>query len=156
MKRIVAFSLVFAFALLGTSHGYDKEMAAKFDAMFSQMTPEMIAKKPCEVNTKQVYEMIKAKEDFVMLDIRTPQEMAMVGITYKNAVKIPMHELFKEQNLKSLPKDKKIVVVCHTGTRAAAVSTALRAAGFMNAFMLKGGISELVQESGRSVVGVLW
>lgn len=156
MKMTVVFGVALLFALLGTSYGYDKDMAQKFDAMFSQMTPEMIAKKPCEVNTKQVYEMIKAKEDFVLLDIRTPQEMAMVGITYKNAVKIPMHELFKEQNLKSLPKDKKIVVVCHTGTRAAAASTALRAAGFTNAFMLKGGIAELVAESGRSVVGVLW
>jgi len=156
MKKVVALSLLFVFSLFSLSYGFDKDMAAKFDAMFSQMTPEVIAKRPCEVNSKQIFEMIKAKEDFVLLDIRTPQEMGIVGITYKNALKIPMHELFKEENLKTLPTDKKIVVVCHTGTRAAAASTALRASGFMNAFMLKGGIIELAAESGRSVVGYLW
>jgi len=156
MKKVVALSLLFVFSLSSLSYAFDKELASKFDAMFSQMTPEVIAKRPCEVNSKQIFEMIKAKEDFVLLDIRTPQEMGIVGITYKNALKIPMHELFKEENLKTLPTDKKIVVVCHTGTRAAAASTALRASGFMNAFMLKGGIIELAAESGRSVVGYLW
>lgn len=91
-----------------------------------------------------------------MLDIRTPQEMEVVGITLKNTLKIPMHELFNEVNLKKIPKDKKLIVVCHTGTRAAAATMALRAVGFMNAFMFKGGIIELSAEAGRSVVGVLW
>ncbi|MBM4145378.1 MAG: rhodanese-like domain-containing protein [Nitrospira sp.] len=156
MKKVIVLSLLFVFSLFSLSYGFDKQLALRFDSMFSQMTPEMIAKRPCEVNSKQIFEMIKANEDFVVLDIRTPQEMGIVGITYKNAIKIPMHELFKEENLNNLPTDKKIVIVCHTGTRAAAASTALRAVGFMNAFMLKGGIAELAAESGRSVVGILW
>lgn len=43
------------------AYGFDKVTAAKFDALFSQLTPEMISKKPCEVNAKQLFEMIKAK-----------------------------------------------------------------------------------------------
>jgi rhodanese-related sulfurtransferase len=142
--------------MTGPSFAFDQQLATRFDSMFSQLTPEMIAKKPCEVNSKQLFEMIKAKENFVILDIRTPQEMSVVGITYKDTLKIPMHELFKEDNLKKLPTDKKIVVICHTGTRAAAATMALRAVGFMNAFMFKGGIAELATEAGRSVVGILW
>jgi rhodanese-related sulfurtransferase len=156
MGRIMALTLLIAFLLTGLSYGFDKQMAARFDSMFSQLTLEMIAKRPCEVNAKQLFEMIKAKEDFLILDIRTPQEMEMVGITYKNSMKIPMHELFKEDNLKKLLKDKKIIIVCHTGTRAAAATIALRVTGFENAFMFKGGISELATESGRSVIGILW
>lgn len=156
MKKVFILSFVTFFFIASLSFAYDKQLAAKFDSMFSQLTPEMIVKRPCEVNAKQLFEMIKAKENFVILDIRTPQEMSIVGITYKDTLKIPMHELFKEESLKKLPTDKKIVVVCHTGTRAAAATMALRAVGFVNAFMFKGGISELSTEAGRSVVGILW
>ncbi len=156
MKKLVALTVVFVFALSSLSFGFDKQLASKFDGMFSQFTPEMIAKRPCEVNAKQLFEMIKAKENFVILDIRTPQEMEIVGVTYKNSIKIPMNELFKEENLKKLPTDKKIIVLCHTGARAIAASTGLRLVGFQNSFMFKGGIAELAAESGRSVVGILW
>ncbi len=152
----VLFGLLVSVFLATNAYSFDKEMAKKFDMMFSQLTPEMIAKRPCEVNAKQLFELIKKKEDFIILDIRTLQEMEIVGVTYKNTIKIPMHELFKEENLAKLPTDKKVIVLCHTGTRAAAATMALRAAGFTNAFMFKGGIIELSAEAGRSVVGVLW
>lgn len=37
-----------------------------------------------------------------------------------------MHELLKEENLKRLPSDKKIIVLCHTGTRDAIATITLR------------------------------
>lgn len=156
MKKVSFLTVLLTLFLLTNLYAYDAEMAKKFDAMFSQLTPEMIAKRPCEVNGKQLFEMIKKNEDFVILDIRTPQEMEVVGIMLKNTLRIPMNELFKEANLKKLPTDKKIVVVCHTGTRAAAATMALRAAGFTNAYMFKGGIIELSAEAGRSIIGLLW
>jgi len=67
--------------------------------------------------------MIKKKEDFVILDVRTPQEQSIVGSTWKNTLNIPMHEVFKPENLSKIPKDKKVVVVCHSGERAWAVVT---------------------------------
>ncbi len=156
MRKII-FAIIFVMIFsVNISYGYDKEMAKKFDMMFSQLTAEMIAKRPCEVNAKQLFEMLKKKEDFVILDIRTPQEMEIVGVTLKNNLKVPMNDLFKEESLNKLPKDKKIVVICHTGTRAAAATMALRAVGFVNAYMFKGGMIELAAESGRSVVGLLW
>ncbi|MCX7914454.1 MAG: rhodanese-like domain-containing protein [Thermodesulfovibrionales bacterium] len=155
MKQLVIFLIVFLF-LLGNAYAYDKETAKKFDAMFSQMTPEMIAKRPCEIDSKALFDLIKKKEEFVILDIRTPQEVEIVGITLKNTLRIPMNEVFKEENLKRLPKDKKIIVICHTGTRSVAVTTALWATGFTNALTFKGGIIELSGAAGRSVVGLLW
>lgn len=156
MKKTL-FSMFFvAVFFVANVYSFDAGLAKRFDGMFSQLTPEMIAKRPCEINAKQLLEMVKKQEDFVVLDIRTPQEMEVVGVTLKNTIRIPMHELFKEENLKKLPTDKKIVVVCHTGTRAAAATMALRAVGFIHAYMFKGGIIELSAEAGRSVVGVLW
>jgi rhodanese-related sulfurtransferase len=154
MKR----GLLVAGALLGfvaVGFSYDAELAKKMDAMFSQMTPEVLKQKPCQIDANQLFEMIKKKEDFVILDVRTPQEQSITGITWKNTLNIPMHEVFKPENLNKLPKDKKIVVICHSGDRAAAVVTGLRAVGFNNAYQFKGGIKELADAVGRKVVDVV-
>lgn len=149
MRRIALWVMVFVFALSGALFAYDKELAKRFNMMFSQMTPEVIAKKPCMVSAKQLLEMIKNKEPFVILDVRSREEMSIVGITWKNRLEIPMHEVFKEENLNKLPTDKKIVVICHTGPRSIAVTLALRALGFMNAYAFDGGVAELAKEVGR-------
>ena len=94
--------------------------------------------------------MIKKKEEFVILDIRTPAETKLIAPVWKGSLIIPMHELFKPENLAKLPKDKKIAVLCHTGDRAAAATIALRAVGFTNAFQFRGGIAELAREIGRT------
>jgi rhodanese-related sulfurtransferase len=154
MKR----GLLVASALLGfvaVGFSYDKELAKRFNAMFSQMTPEVLKQRPCQIDANQLFEMIKKKEDFVILDVRTPQEQSITGITWKNTLNIPMHEVFKPENLNRLPKDKKIVVVCHTGDRAAAVVTALRAIGFHNAYQFRGGMKELADAVGRRVIDVV-
>ncbi|BAU23381.1 hypothetical protein THC_0997 [Caldimicrobium thiodismutans] len=150
MKRVLILMGLFVFTLSEMLFAYDKELAKRFNMMFSQMTPEVIAKKPCMVNAKQLLEMIKNKEPFVILDVRSPEEMAIVGITWKDRFDIPMHEVFKEENLNKLPKDKKIVVICHTGPRSIAVTLALRALGFMNAYAFDGGVAELAKEVGRA------
>jgi len=152
MKRALLALAVGSVMLSGTALSYDKELAKRFDAMFSQMTPEVLKQKPCQATAKQLLEMVKKGEDFVLLDVRTPAEQAIVGPRWKNTLYIPMHELFKEENLNKLPKDKKIIVVCHSGNRAAAVVAALRAVGFQNAFMLKGGMMELSKEVGTNTV----
>ena len=121
----------------------DWELAKKYDAIFSRLDQKTLSKSPCRVNLKQVLEMIKKGEDIVLLDIRTEPEQSIVGLTYKNSLHIPMDELFKEENLKKLPRDKKIIVVCHSGARAIAVTFALRSLGFDNVYALKGGIAGL-------------
>jgi len=154
MRRgLLVASVLLGFVAVGFS--YDAELAKKLDAMFSQMTPEVLKQKPCQIDANQLFEMIKKKEDFVILDVRTPQEQSITGITWKNTLKIPMHEVFKPENLNRLPKDKKIVVVCHSGDRAAAVVTGLRAIGFNNAYQFKGGIKELADKVARNVIDIV-
>jgi rhodanese-related sulfurtransferase len=155
MKRgLLVASALLGFAAVGFS--YDPELAQKMDALFSQLSPEVIKKGyPIQVDINQLFEMIKKKEDFVILDIRTPQEQSIVGSTWKNTLNIPMHEVFKPENLSKIPKDKKVVVVCHSGERAWAVVTGLRAAGFNNVYHFKGGIKEIADKVGRNVIDVV-
>ncbi|MEM1672956.1 MAG: rhodanese-like domain-containing protein [Nanopusillaceae archaeon] len=77
--------------------------------------------------------------------------MAIVSTTWKDKHEISIDKLFKPENLAKLPKDKTVVVVCHTGDRAVAITVALRAKGFEKAFQFKGGIAEMVREVGRSL-----
>jgi len=153
MKR----GLLIAGALLGfvgAGFSYDAELAQKMDALFSQLSPEVIKKGyPIQVTIDQLFEMIKKKEDFVILDIRTPQEQSIVGSTWKNTLNIPMHEVFKPENLSKIPK--KVVVVCHSGERAWAVVTGLRTVGFDNVYHFKGGIKEIAEKVGRNVVDIV-
>ncbi|WP_461829914.1 rhodanese-like domain-containing protein [Aquifex sp.] len=142
MKRFIATALTML-TLSAASFSIDWELAKKYDAIFSQLDQKTLAKSPCRVTPKQVLKMIKKGEDIVLLDIRTKPEQSIVGLTFKNSLNIPMDELFKEENLKKLPKDKKIIVVCHSGARAIAATFALRSLGFNNAYALKGGIAAL-------------
>ena len=133
---------------------HDAELAKRLDELLSQLPPQ-IKQTPCVVDGKKLLDMMHKKEPFVFLDIRTPQEMAITGITWKDTLRIPMHELFKEENLKKLPKDKKILVVCHGGVRAAAATLALRALGFMNAYTYEGGMSALGGDVTRAFIPVV-
>jgi len=150
MRRLILSVCSLAVMLTSTSAlAFDKEVAAKLNSMFSQLTPQVVAKKPCMVTVPQLLKMIKRGEKFVILDVRTPAEQRIYRITLPNTLLIPMNEVFKEENLKKLPTDGKIIVVCHTGARAIAVATGLRLAGFKNAYVLAGGMKAVAEKVGR-------
>jgi len=138
--------LTTAFAVLAVSavsFSIDKEVLENYNRAFSQLDHDFLAKSYFKVTPQKVLEMIKKGEDVVLLDIRTEAEQSIVGLTFKNSLNIPIDKLFTEENLKKLPKDKKIIVVCHSGVRAAAATGALRSLGFDNAYFLAGGIAAL-------------
>lgn len=85
---------------------------------------------PDELNRKMT-----SGEDFLLLDVRTPQENAAEAIA--GSYLIPVQELgFR---MKELPKDKEIVVYCKVGNRSAYASAHLARLGY-NVKNLEGGI----------------
>ena len=87
------------------------------------------------ITVKQLKQKIDSKEDFILLDIRTPQEVEIAQIP--NSLYIEMKDV--ANNLDKLPKDKEIVVYCHTGSRSAFVTNWLINQGY-DAKNLLGGI----------------
>ena len=77
-------------------------------------------------------------EDFLLLDVREPDELAIASIPW--AVAIPMGEI--KQRLNELPADKPIAVLCHSGGRSGRVTAFLNENGFPNATNLAGGIRD--------------
>ncbi len=80
-------------------------------------------------------EKIKSREDFLLLDVRTPQEHAAQAIEGSHL--LPLQEL--GYRLNELPKNKEIVVYCRVGNRSAYACSYLSRMGY-KVKNLEGGI----------------
>lgn len=143
MKKII---LMIVMALIATSSAwaYDKMMAESYAQYFKPFSEKATAKSLHMIKTPDFVKDVRAGKLFV-LDIRTPAETGIYGITIPGSVVIPMDQVFTADNLARLPTDKKVVVICKGGHRAMAVSTALRHIGFNNVYTLKLGIQDLAK-----------
>ena len=80
-------------------------------------------------------EKIEHGEDFLLLDVRTPQENAAQAIP--GSYLVPLQELGYRAN--ELPKNKEIVVYCRVGNRSAHACSYLSRLGY-KVKNLEGGI----------------
>ncbi len=92
--------------------------------------------KNMEVTVEESLEM-KTKNDVVFLDVREGWERDICAIN--GDVHIPMGQLMSKHN--ELPKEKTIIIYCHTGNRSLHAAQFLKQHGF-NAVSMKGGIEE--------------
>ncbi len=87
------------------------------------------------ISPDQLNEKRRLKDDFFLLDVRTPAEHAQQAIPGSHL--IPLQEL--DRRMRDLPKNKEIVVYCRIGNRSAAASSFLARQGY-NVKNLEGGI----------------
>ena len=86
----------------------------------SSSTPPSLAKQPGNV----------------LLDVREPYELAICQIA--GSLQIPMGNI--PGRLAEIPRDQRILVLCHHGARSMRVTEWLRANGYANASNIAGGI----------------
>ena len=79
----------------------------------------------------------KGTDEFYLLDVRKPEDFAEGHI--KGANNIFWMDLLKPENLKKLPKDEKVLVICYVGHTASQIMVALRLLGY-DAVALKFGM----------------
>ena len=77
-------------------------------------------------------------EDFVLLDVRTDEELEIVQL--EGCVHIPLHELEARLDELEPARDKEILCLCHHGGRSAMAQHFLLASGFKNVKNIPGGI----------------
>lgn len=87
------------------------------------------------IRPDELSEKIRTGANFVLLDVRTPQENAAQAIA--GSYLIPIQELGYRIN--ELPKDKEIVIYCQVGNRSAYACAYLARLGY-NVKNLEGGI----------------
>ena len=93
-----------------------------------------------ETDVTTVSEMLNSKADFLLLDVREPDEYEIAKID--GSLLIPMNEI--PQRLEDLAphSERHIIVHCHHGGRSMRVTQFLRENGFHNAQNLAGGIDQ--------------
>lgn len=102
------------------------------------LPPNYIFRDDWEVTPRQVNEMRKVGDDFVLLDCRTTQEYNVARI--EGATFMPMQEIATHlEKLRELANEQ-IIVHCHHGGRSLKVTQFLRENGFSNVKSMAGGI----------------
>ena len=124
---------------------FDEQLAKNYEKFFAGYSGKNLN---VALGMLEPYDIVKGiidkKEEIWFLDIRTPLETGILGMTFKNTLNIPINEVFKSENLAKIPADKTVVVICQKGFRATAVAIALRNIGFNNIKILKGGMVNLI------------
>lgn len=88
------------------------------------------------ISPKDVKRKSDEGEDFILLDVRSPEEYGEVNI--EGSKLIPLGIL--RERLEELPRDKEIVTLCKISLRGYEAQKILDAAGFENTKFLDGGI----------------
>lgn len=92
-----------------------------------------------QISMDEAMAMMKEETDYIILDVRTPQEFAEKHIP--NAINVP-NETIGEEILPELPRvDQLILVYCRSGNRSKQASEKLVALGYTNVYEF-GGIND--------------
>lgn len=92
----------------------------------------------------ETFEKMLKKKRNILLDVRTPEEMAEGHIDKATNLDF-LDESFPEK-IESLNKNKTYLLYCRSGKRTAKAGAMMKAAGFKNIYMLDGGITTWVEE----------
>lgn len=88
------------------------------------------------VTPAEVHRMLQEKQDFVFLDVRSPQEYEQVRLP--GSTLIPLGSL--RGRLDELPRDKEVIAFCKISLRGYEAALILKAAGFQKVRVLDGGL----------------
>lgn len=109
-----------------------------------------------EINVQDVAAKQREGEDFLLVDVREPNELELASLPDGAFISLPLSEL-RERRLEALPealsqdKHAEIVLFCHKGLRSAQVTVFLRQQGWSNAVSMAGGIDAWAEEIDESV-----
>lgn len=90
------------------------------------------------VNASDIYNNVVMGGDtgYILISLQKPEDYAKGHV--KGSINIPYAQIAKEENLKKLPKDKKIMLICYTGHTASYASMFLNQLGY-EAYAMKFG-----------------
>ncbi|MPM93529.1 Sulfurtransferase [bioreactor metagenome] len=88
------------------------------------------------ITPQQAKEMMDETSDYILLDVRTPEEFLAGHIP--NAVLLPDYEIIRKAENIIDDKNKKILVYCQSGGRSLGAAKALTKMGYTNVFNFGG------------------
>lgn len=91
-----------------------------------------------EVTPRETKKLIDEKADFVLIDCRLPQEVAVTKI--EGAEHIPLQQIQQHADKLMQWQNKKVIVYCKVGGRSLQFANILKQNGFADAKSMAGGI----------------
>jgi len=89
-----------------------------------------------EIDSESLHERIATGDDVLLVDIRTPAEIAQGAIP--DAMRLPMHLI--PIRINELPKDRDLVLYCRSGARSYQACAYMMQQGYDRVLNLRGGI----------------
>lgn len=121
------------------------------DTQTSVLNSSDVVQKHINVNAAEAKDLMESNlsnDDFVVLDVRTPEEYAEGCLD--NSTNVDYNSPDFADKAANLDKDKTYLVYCRSGRRSEASAEILDGMGFEHVYNLEGGISGWTQ-SGRSI-----
>lgn len=116
----------------------------------AQLLKEQVAKAKAKIeimDTKTLKSWIdEGEKDFVLLDIREPNEVSAAKIETDGTMAIPRGLVEFVFTKKVTDHNKPVVVYCKAGGRGALTAAALKDLGYKNVYNLDGGILKWISE----------
>ena len=97
---------------------------------------------PLEIEPAELAGLRSGSQDYALLDVREPLELAICGLP--EALHLPLGELAGRE--RELPRDRLLIVFCHTGRRSLLATQYLRRLGLNQAVNLRGGVGAYALE----------
>lgn len=89
-----------------------------------------------EIDSESLHDRLAAGEDLLLVDIRTPGEVAQGAIP--GCLALPMHLL--PLRLTELPREREAVIYCRSGARSYQACAWMMQQGYPRVLNLRGGI----------------
>jgi rhodanese-related sulfurtransferase len=103
-----------------------------------------------EISVTDLFEKLKSKDTFILLDVREPDELNYARLNDSRLEATPMSRLAREGtkalSVSAQSQDSTIYVMCHHGSRSAQVTAWLAQQGWRNVFNVRGGIDEYARK----------
>lgn len=106
----------------------------KCDDLINKKMIQSISRKEAD----KLIEENKGKGNFVILDIRTPEEFSAGAI--KQAINIDFYSPDFSEKIKNLDKDKIYLIYCRSGNRSKAALALMEGAGFSSVYEIDEGL----------------
>lgn len=134
MKKIESIVLVFVFVVGMVSCGSSQTQSYEKTSSSSQQT-KSIAK---NININEFHAMLGSQKGVVVLDVRTPAEVAAGAI--EGNIHLDIYNPKFKESLEAMDKDRPVVVYCAVGGRSGQAMQMMEKMGFKEVYNLSGGI----------------
>jgi len=132
-NRLVALFVVLAAALMLGGCAATQPKAVTADDLVKNRTAMLTEARAAvpQISIEELKQMIDAKEEFILIDARDPDEWSIGLIDYKNVVTISRGKMEFVAPARYAVNDR-IIVYCKTGARSSFTSKALYDLGYTN------------------------